>query len=282
MMNKGKAYLLILVVMILLSLSFAGATFYLLQKEKATTSDLKKELDKVTGKLVKTNKRFEQAKKAVFSMDIKLKNSKTDIDKLKTDLTQAEAQKLEMNNLVNDMKMSLEKEKVAKVELEGKIAQAQDELKQLKANIDDISGQKTKLEEMVKDLRNQVSQVDLGKIVVNPAESEETPESKVSEKSKTASKKKGKAASSQESKQPVSGGMEGKILVINKDYSFAVINLGSKDGVKIGNTFAVYHKDAYVGDVKVEKIHDSMSAAGFMSEDLKGKVVEGDKAVLKK
>ena len=68
---------------------------------------------------------------------------------------------------------------------------------------------------------------------------------------------------------------------MNKEYNFVVISLGSKDGVVINDQFAVYHGDKYVGDVKVEKVQESMSAAGFVAEDIKNKVKEGDK-VLKK
>jgi hypothetical protein len=78
---------------------------------------------------------------------------------------------------------------------------------------------------------------------------------------------------------PASG--DGKVLVVNKDYNFAVLNMGSKDGVTIGNVFSIYHAGKYVGDVKVEKVHDSMAAAGFLAAGMRDKIAEGDKAVLK-
>jgi hypothetical protein len=60
-----------------------------------------------------------------------------------------------------------------------------------------------------------------------------------------------------------------------------VINLGSKDGVALGNEFAVYRNNKFIGDMKVEKVHDAMAAAGFSSPDMKDKVNEGDKVVQK-
>ena len=45
--------------------------------------------------------------------------------------------------------------------------------------------------------------------------------------------------------------------------------------------FPIYHNNQYVGDVKVEKVHDAMSAAGFVSADIKDKISEGDKVVPK-
>jgi hypothetical protein len=75
--------------------------------------------------------------------------------------------------------------------------------------------------------------------------------------------------------------LSGNILVINRDYNFAVINLGSKNSIGVGDVFSVYHNDKYIGDVKVEKVHESMSAVGFLSSELKDKISEGDKIELK-
>jgi len=69
--------------------------------------------------------------------------------------------------------------------------------------------------------------------------------------------------------------------VVNKDYNFVVINLGLQQGIKINDLFSVYHKEKYIGDIKVEKLHESMAAAGFVSAQIKDKISEGDKVVLK-
>jgi len=61
-----------------------------------------------------------------------------------------------------------------------------------------------------------------------------------------------------------------------------VINLGSKDGVALDDVFYVYHSNKYIGDIKLEKIHDSMAAAGFVSANIKNKIAEGDRVVKKK
>jgi hypothetical protein len=60
-----------------------------------------------------------------------------------------------------------------------------------------------------------------------------------------------------------------------------VISAGSKDGVDVGDEFTIYHGNTNIGDVKVEKLQEAMSAAGFISDDIKDKVREGDRAVKK-
>ncbi|MCU0666780.1 MAG: hypothetical protein MUF05_06790 [Candidatus Omnitrophica bacterium] len=74
---------------------------------------------------------------------------------------------------------------------------------------------------------------------------------------------------------------EGSIAVVNREYDFVVLNIGEKDGVKAGDTFQVSRNNKLLGEVNVEKVHDSMSAAGFASAGLKEVVQEGDKVIKK-
>jgi hypothetical protein len=122
------------------------------------------------------------------------------------------------------------------------------------------------LESKIKEL--EAKKVELGNIVVSPE-----PKTTKSKATQPKAEKKELSAPAQ--------GAQGKVLVVNKDYNFAVINLGSKDNVNLDDVFSIYHNDKYVGDIKVEKVHDSMSAAGFLSPDIKDKVNEGDKVVQK-
>ena len=75
--------------------------------------------------------------------------------------------------------------------------------------------------------------------------------------------------------------LEGEVLVINKEYGFVIANLGTDDGVNVGDIFAVYQQDKYTGDIKVEKTQEVMSACGFVSADIANKIREGDKIIRK-
>ena len=76
---------------------------------------------------------------------------------------------------------------------------------------------------------------------------------------------------------PVKGGPEGKVLVINREFDFVVVNLGSKDGIRKGNRFAVVRGDKSIMNVEVDKVYDNMVAANMMEEEKKGlEIKEGD------
>ena len=116
--------------------------------------------------------------------------------------------------------------------------------------------------------------MELGTVVVSPQDAPVL-------KTTPAAAKPGATAKQPVKQKAEKKAIEGKILVVNKDYDFAVINLGSKDGIGTGDAFSAYHSNKYIGDLKVEKLHDSMAAAGFGSAEVKNKISEGDKVVRK-
>jgi hypothetical protein len=197
---------------------------------------------------------------------------------LTDDLEAAKTSKATALKEAEEAKAELAEQKKLKSELEEKLSQAEEESKNLKAELKNLEGKKSALEKKVNELQEKLkSGVELGTIVVNP-ETGQQPALAVPPTSGTAISAPGADVGLS---APAGPAEEGKVLVVNKDYNFAVINLGSEDGVGVGNVYAVYHNNKYLGDVKVEKVHDSMAAAAFAAADLKDKVSEGDKVILK-
>ncbi|PIP20182.1 MAG: hypothetical protein COX40_06180 [Candidatus Omnitrophica bacterium CG23_combo_of_CG06-09_8_20_14_all_40_11] len=271
---------MIFIILIVVSLSFAGAGFYLLQKEKTKNLSLQEELHSLKIKHNVVEIKLEEYKKTISQLELKLKDAQTSIDTLMGTLEQETKAKQEALDQVQQLKTDLQQQKGLRVDLETKLQQAQKDAEKTQAQLKEIESQKTELEAKIKELEVQVQQpqtqqqtqaqgVELGTIVVGP-EGSSVP---------------GQAASSVSTKQPkekaVALSLEGKVLVVNKDYNFVVINLGSEDGVNSGDIFALYHNNKYIGDIKVEKIHESMSAADFTSASTKDAVSEGDRAVQK-
>lgn len=75
---------------------------------------------------------------------------------------------------------------------------------------------------------------------------------------------------------------EGHILVVNRRFDFAVVDLGSQDGIKPGTDLAVYRDGKLLATLQVEKVHTTMSAAKLPPEWKGVDLREGDKvSVLK-
>lgn len=263
MSPNSKLPVIILVVLILASLVTAGTGLYLLQKEKVKNAILQEDLADVKAQLSVTETKLRQSQDDVAALGQKLQESSSQIEMLMVELDSEKSGKEDALKQVDALKSELEEQKKLKGDLEKDLTQAQAQLTQLQNQAKDLESKKGELESRIKALESQSVQqdVELGKIVVG------------SENPSDAS-----GAIQAEPSAPID---EGKVLLVNKDYNFAVINLGSNQGVSLDNIFSVYHDGAYVGDVKIEKVHPTMSAAGFLSEDIKGKVSEGDKVLRK-
>lgn len=271
MFDKLKSPLLLLIVLIMVSLSLAGGVFYLLQQERAKNSALQADLEDVRLTQKATEAKLEESKKTVKDFDTKLQEARSQIDKLTADLQQEKSARQEAAMHAEQLKADLEQQKNLRSDLEKKLTQAQQDAAKIQGQLKELTGKKGELEKKIKALEAQVDSgesVELGKVVVSPDGS-------------SAQGAAVKPAGEKQAAKSSVGASEGKILVVNKDYNFAVINLGNKDGIEIGAVFGVYRDKKYLGDIKVEKVHDSMAAAGFLAADMQNKVIEGDNVIRK-
>lgn len=277
MSDKTKSPILLLIVLIVVSLSLAGGVFYMLQKERAKNVSLQEELDDVKMKQKVTEAKLDESKKTISGLEMKVQESKIQIDKISSEFQREKAAKEEALSQITQLKTDLDQQKTLKADLEKKLSQAQKDTDKIQAQLKDLSSKKTELEKKIKDLETQAKAaqdqgVELGTVIVTPETGAAVPM-----QPQTAAKP---AAEKQPAKN-TGAASEGKVLVINKDYNFAVIDLGAKDGIALGNTFSVFHNNKNIGEVKVEKVHESMAAAGFVNPDIKDKISEGDKVVRK-
>ena len=288
MAGKLKSPLLVLIVLIVVSVALAGGVFVLLQKEKAKNLAIQEALDDIKTRLKVTENRLNESNKTITDLNTKLQQAEAQIATLNTELQQEKVSKEEALSQIEQLRVDLEQQKGLRVDLEKKVDQAQKNADKMQAQLKDLESKKNELESKVKDLedKTQAGQgqgVELGKIVVGPEGSAQQPAAAPPAKAAKAKAKKEKPQK-QVSVPPAPTAapeVEGKVLIINKDYNFVVINLGSKDGINVGDNFALYHASKYIGDIKVEKVHESMAAAGFVAVDTKDKVSEGDKVVRK-
>lgn len=281
MNRRGAISLLLLIGFIIISLALAGGAFYLYQKEHAKSIQLQVQIDELTTRQRITESKLEESKKLAAGLQSKLQEAKTKIDSLNSELDQEKSARLEVSNKLEQQKADLEQQKSKREDLENKFNQSQDEGKKIKELLKVIEQQKADLELKIKNLEAGSSGVELGKVVVNNEIAAVDAQSKLNADQQKASVPvpgPGKVEKKAEVSQVKS--LEGKVMVVNKEYNFVVLNLGVKDGIKIGDQFSVYHLDKMVGEVKVEKIHESMAAAGFAVE-LKDAISENDKVVQK-
>ena len=76
-------------------------------------------------------------------------------------------------------------------------------------------------------------------------------------------------------------GVRGKILSVDKDAEFVVCSLGLKQGIKPEDMLSVYRGEEYLGDVKVSRVQQDMSAADIVPPFSSRKVRKNDIVVFR-
>jgi len=281
MSQEAKSPVLILVVLVFFALALAGGAYYLLQKERGKNLSLQAELDDVKNKQKVAEAKLEESKKAISEMEQKLNSAQSQIDTLKRQLEQERADKEQAISRVSQIQAEVDKQKALRADLEQKYSQAQAETANIQSQLNDLKNKKIELEAKIKDLESKVAQSEQQQVQAQPAQGVDlgTVVVEGDAAAETTAAAEGVAMPAKPQPNKKLAGPEGKVLVVNREYNFAVINLGSKDGVSMGDIFKVYRGNRELGEIKIEKIHESMSAGTFLSPQIKDKINEGDKVI---
>jgi hypothetical protein len=70
--------------------------------------------------------------------------------------------------------------------------------------------------------------------------------------------------------------ISGKIIMVNKEYAFVVVNLGSLHNIKVGDILYVYRDNEFIGKVQIERTDEKISAAYILSDWQSEEFKEGD------
>lgn len=251
--NKAKASIIFVILLLLVSLGAAGFYFISYKNEKKERVNLEKQLKFEKGEKLKIQKQLDEINKEKAALEEKVRENENLIsglnDKLAEVLQTKELLTQEKETLGNEaIRLKQEKEAVDNA-LNNKLK----ELSQLQERLDAVVSEKSELEKKMAE-SSSVKPVSeqLEKIVVSNQD-----------------------APKEEVQKPA---LSANVLLINKEYSFLVLNVGNQSGVEAGNIFEVFKEDKSLGSVQVEKVHDSMSAANFLEGFKRDEVSEGDSA----
>jgi hypothetical protein len=305
MNRKGSVLLPILIVLFVISLALVAGAFYLYQREHAQNIQLQGQIVELEKTQRLTEGKLEESKKTAAELQLKLQEAKARVSSLTEELSQEKSAHTITTGQLEQNKLDLQKQKSLRQDLEDKLKIAQNDSKKIKEQLKIIQQQKIELEEKIKNAEVGSGSVELGKVVVNSEpvtisqnltkdKTNLVVQDKVSRITPSANelvmvdqnliKDKSNSAAQEKTGNkvitPVGKSLEGKVMVVNKEFNFVVINLGVKDNIKVGNEFTVSRDGKSIGDIKIEKVHESMSAAGFPAE-LRELIRENDKITQK-
>jgi len=239
-------------------------------KEKAA---LEVELNGLKEQFSKNEVAVEELKKKNSELELELSGLKNEKEEIERKLKYSE-------DLANTLSIELAREKNDKRYVGTRLDKIKEEGLALRAQVKELMNTKLALEKSISRLRD-----DKGKIEKRLAETESVIQNRIDdviEIKNTLDKKVGKVSATQAKEvelppiivsapsptaKPSVGqlsrpsGLEGRVLSVNEENNFVVVDIGQNSGVRIGDKLGVYRQDKYIAGLEVIQTRKDISAA---------------------
>lgn len=264
MSDRAKGPFILLVILLVIAAAAAFLGFIALQKEKEINTTLTEENKELEVKKRSAEKQASDLKEQVEGLNqeigqqkAKIQDYENKISEINNELSSERGAKENALSEVSRIREASESVRKDKSALEIQLKAAQEELNNIRGQLAAIPKPDVKVE------KTKAQEVQLEKIVVAP----KAPQADTVVSAPVAAS--------------VTAPLEGKVLVVNREYDFIVINLGQKDGVNLGDAFDVLRKDKSLGQAKVEEVRDTMSVATPGTKDMIKQIKEDDRVTRK-
>ena len=249
-------------------MTFAAVTFYMgraqeqakrqfaesqLEETLRLKAGLEKEKEALTSAKTDLEAKLQMAEGKVTSLEAQAQQVAEQLAAEKRDAAAVRDELASAKKLADDARSRLDGERREKLALADELTQAKRAAKQLSDELAQLRQAKSALEHRVKDVMAGEASADT--IVVSPAANRGMVSALV----------------------PPS---EGKVLVVNREFKFVVVNLGERDGMKAGRFLDISREGRPVARVQVERVYDNMAAANMLPEATKADIKEGDQVHL--
>jgi hypothetical protein len=214
--------------------------------EKVDTEQLKQagrmqgQLDVVAAMAVNRMEDLAQTKSDLDTTRTDLANTKNDLSATQTKLAESEAAVVQLNDTVAQKESDL-------VQAQGRIGECEQAKTGLQGQIGTLNDQLSAMSDEKQDLMDQIGTLE-----------------------------KALADTLPEMRKPPPTGLTGRILVVNPDWNFVVLDVGSEAGLGTQTELIVYRTDQLVGRVRVSSVQNQTAVAEILQDWQQQPLREGD------
>ncbi len=267
--RSGKVIVVFAVIIAVLLISLTAISIFFFQKEHERRKATEAMLGESKASEARLDSELEEAKKTAFLMEEKNKEADERINSLLDEIELAEGLREELKNENNALKEKFEKEKSLRDELKGKMMV---ELDATKKTVNELQSQLTKINtenEALKtentELKKKYEAIEMDFQKLSKAKKKK----KKDNNEKTVKSTEVDVSFDDEKKEDEAYVVpdkipDGRILSVDYDTEFVIVNLGKKDGVSVGKVLSIYRGQEYLGDVQVTRVQLEMSAADLI------------------
>ena len=241
-----------------------------------------RELSRLKAESMDKDMKLAKLQEEKSAIEQKLKNSEQVAEIISSDL-------LKEKGLNKDVKTISEQIETENSGLKSKISELDEVAKEYNGLLAEKESMKAKIASLQSDLENKNQEINKFKVALqeNATKSQEirveayhSPE-EVDLPPIRAQKVAKLTSPSLERVGETTAGLKGRIVTINREHNFVVIDLGKQDGIDIGNRFNVYRGEMFLGSVEIIQARDRIAAADI--KDIKdGMDIEINDTVVKR
>ena len=276
MNRSGKAltFFLVVIAILLVALTTIAVFFFLKEVE------LRQVAEELSSKIQAENK---ELKKQVFVLEEKNKELTEEKEDMAEDLELEQGLREELKKLNTELQESVAAEKKAREEtatkLTTEIAEAEKKIASLQERLDLTTEKNKTLEEAQAKLEEEKQKLtEQLESLMGGIDQDVVPEG---EPAAAVGEPEGMNVDLQKIVVKPSSDSAGKVIVVDTETNFVIVNLGQKDGITKDTILSLYRGDDYLGDVKVTRALPEMSAADLIPPLSSQDVAKDDQAVIK-
>jgi DNA repair exonuclease SbcCD ATPase subunit len=296
--SSGKVLVIFLVIFVILSLSLAGLAMFFLSKEKERRISTETALQQSVASATKLEAKLQDAIKQGFLLQEKNKEADEKINGLLDELELQEGIREELKKENQALKEKFEKETKAKAELQEKLAsnaEAAQRLPELEAQLQTEQGARQELEQKLSAAEERAKTLEeaLAKMQQQGVESpapvpvEAAPEAEEPQQQETPVIEEESFENKEEIQlekivvAPAKAAPEGRVVMVDTETEFVIVNLGANHGIKEEQVLAVSRGKDQLGEIKVTRVQPEMSAADFIPPLTSRQIRKDDSVVIK-
>lgn len=299
MKNAGKTITIFLGLIVVLLVSTASISIFLLNKETEKRKAVEIALTEAEESVGKLQADLKVAQNKVFVLEEKNKEADTRINSLEEELDVEkglkEAIKTENGKIKQDLDAAVAERDRIQSELDQKNQEIQDKSKINEQEIQTRDARVKELEAKVADAEKKLADANAAAEKIKKDQEEAAAAAVAAEKPAEG------APAGETSEQAAEAAAEGnnveldrivveksdaatargRILSVDKETEFVIFDMGAKSGISQGDVLSVMRGDSYLGDIKVSRVQEEMSAADLIPP-FSSKMVRKNDAVVQK
>lgn len=249
MSDNKKMSLVALIVLVVLLGSLAITFFIMKENERQQRIMVEQTLEETLKAKEQTVAELKEMTQLKEEIELKAQELKKDAEKLAQDLENEKKERQialtkveEREKEIKDLSVALEENKSELEELMKSVETFKRENEELNSQLSQIKIAKQSLEEKILSGISATGAVELEKIVVKKSDEN----------------------------------IKGRVLVVNDEFNFVILDLGRASGVEAGTILDVKRDSNLLAKVEVENVYDDMSSAIILSQWQKGPIQEND------